>query len=63
MVFCLWGILIVGSNRFYAWWRDRFWIEPNDGHLSKEALLYNRYIEGGSEVVIGVALIYVSIFN
>jgi hypothetical protein len=56
------GCLILLNERFYTWWRDTFWKEPNDGHLSTDSLIYNRYIESGSEVVIGICTIYVMLF-
>ena len=62
LVFLIWGTLIVTNSKFYRWWRDRFWQEPNDGHLSNNSLIYNRYIEGGCDAVIGAWIVYLALF-
>jgi hypothetical protein len=62
LLFFSWGALILGSNKFYRWWRDSFWKEANDGHLSRDALIFNKYIEGAGTVVIGAALMHVALF-
>jgi hypothetical protein len=58
----IWGALIVTNVRFYRWWRDRFWQEPHAGHLSNASLIYNRYIEGGCDAIIGAWIIYLALF-
>jgi hypothetical protein len=60
--FFLWGSLIMLNTKFYEWWRDRYWKEPNNGHLSRESLIYNRYVEGGGEAALGAWIIYCAIF-
>jgi hypothetical protein len=60
--FFSWGSLIVLNTKFYEWWRDRYWKEPDNGHLSKESLIYNRYVEGGGELALGAWIIYCAIF-
>jgi hypothetical protein len=62
LLFFTWGILIVASNQFYEWWRDRFWKEPNDGHLSIRSLIFNRYVEGGGDMALGAWIIYLMLF-
>jgi hypothetical protein len=62
LIFFSWGALIVGSKKFYEWWRDRFWKEPNEGHLSKESLIFNRYVEAGGDMAIGAFIIYLMLF-
>lgn len=61
-LFAGWGLVILLNDRFYTWWRDTFWKEPNGGHLSRDSLKYNRYIEGTSEAVIGLVTLYVALF-
>jgi hypothetical protein len=60
--FALWECFILFNDDFYQSWRDNFWKEKNDGHLSRESLIYNRYIEGGCETVIGIVTVYVALF-
>jgi hypothetical protein len=57
-----WGASMLGSRKFYEWWRDRYWKEPNNGHLSKESFIYNRYVEGGGELALGAWIIYCAVF-
>src|SRR5215467_10696065 len=59
-LFLLWGLNILFNNRFYEWWRDRYWREPNDGQLSRESLIYNRYIDGAGYSFLGAVLLYVA---
>jgi hypothetical protein len=61
LMFC-WGASILVNKKFYEWWRDRYWKEPNDKHLSKESLIYNRYVEGGCETALGAWIIYLAVF-
>jgi multisubunit Na+/H+ antiporter MnhB subunit len=58
----VWGLNIVFNRSFYTWWRDTFWNEPNDGHLSRDSLIYNRYIEAGCDIGLGIWLIYLMLF-
>jgi hypothetical protein len=62
LLFLIWGTLIVISGRFYRWWRDRFWQVPHAGHLSNASFIYNRYIEGGCDAVIGAWIVYLGLF-
>jgi len=61
MPFFLWGSLILLNTKFYEWWRDTYWKEPNDGHLSRDSLIYNRYVEGGCEAALGAWIIYLAL--
>jgi hypothetical protein len=61
-LFFLWGASIVVSTRFYKWWRDRFWREPNDGQLSNSSLINNRYVNAGGLAILGAYIIYIAIF-
>jgi hypothetical protein len=60
--FLIWGLLILLNVKFYVWWRNIFWKEPKDGHLSKESYFYNRYIEGGCEAALGAWIVYLMLF-
>lgn len=61
LMFC-WGASILGSKKFYEWWRDRYWKEPDEGHLSRDSMIYNRYVEGGCEAALGAWIIYPALF-
>jgi hypothetical protein len=58
----LWGALIVVNARFYKWWRDRFWREPNDEQFSMTSLINNRYLNAGGLAVLGTYMVYLAIF-
>lgn len=62
LIFAGWGAFILLIDAFYVWWRDRYWKEEKEAHLSHEALIYNRYIEGIGSMFIGVMLIYIALF-
>jgi hypothetical protein len=63
LLFLIWGTLIVTNGKVYRWWRDRFWKEPHDGHMSIASLIYNRYIEGGCDAAIGAWIVYLALFS
>ena len=58
---CIWGILIVASNKFYEWWRDRYWQEPDEKHLTSQRLIYNRYVEGTGMIFLGAVIINIAL--
>lgn len=56
-----WGFFIMGSDHFYKWWRDRYWKESNNEHLTFGRLVLNRYVEGTGMIGLGIALTYVGV--
>lgn len=58
LAFMIWGFFIIGSDQFYEWWRDRYWKEKKDGHLTKDSLIYNRYVTGTGTLIFGLGIVY-----
>lgn len=49
------GISILGSDRFFRFWRDKM-IKENDTSASANRI--NRWVRGGSFLVIGLWILY-----
>lgn len=58
----IWGALVFFNERFYVLWRDLFWQEPNNNHLSKESYSHNRITRGLSAFLLGAVLLGLSVF-
>lgn len=53
-----WGFFIMGNDRFYKWWRDRYWKESNNEHLTLGRHILNRYVEGTGMIGLAIILAY-----
>lgn len=56
--FFVWGSLIVGSDKFFIYWQNRYWQEKNNHHNSTRSVFYNRYVTGLSTLLLGIGIIY-----
>lgn len=59
VMFFVWGTFIVGSDKFFHFWENRYWKEKNNSHKERGSVFYNRYVTGLGTLLMGAGLIYV----
>jgi len=63
LIFFGWGFAITFVDRFYVWWRDRYWKEQNGKHLTFDRELRSRYIDGIGAIIFGLVAFYIIFSN
>ncbi len=60
LLFFIWALYMLSSKRFYLWWQNRYWKEPNNKHLTHDSQSYNLVTNIGA-LMLGITFIVVGI--
>lgn len=58
-----WGARIVFSDKYFAYWQNRFWKEKDSHQWSVESVKVNRWGTGLGALIFGIAVVYLVIFQ
>ena len=59
----LWGGLIVFSKKYFEYWQNTHWAEPDNNQWSKDSARSNKFGVGLGALLFGIAIVWFALFK